>query len=93
MSEHDANKALADTARMRFARCDGTMADPLEATQPMTILARRMTCEEARRLYPRERRKPSTVDERETRAAVEVARDVFAARQQQMIEEGIWPVY
>ena len=30
---------------------------------------------------PRERRKPSTVGARETRAATEVARDVFAERQ------------
>jgi hypothetical protein len=70
MSEHDAHNGLADTARM--LRLDALRPDPLEDTQPMTVLERRTAQSEARDMSipddpdaPRERRKPSTVGERD----------------------------
>lgn len=103
MSEHDANRALADTARLR------ALPDPLEHTQRMPAHARRLRQVEARLAtlgistdaevkaahshILRERRKPSTVGTRDERTAAEHARDVIADRQQELIEAGIWPQY
>ncbi len=117
MSESDANKHLADTARLRMIdgaafpyRCafhmvahDGTCprCAPLEDTQPMPVHERRERMREGQGAHegatakPRERRKPSTVGERRPtdRAAVEAARDIFADRQQELIEAKLWPQY
>lgn len=105
MSESDANKHLSDTARLRTVdgaafpyRCafhaiahDGTCphCDPLEDTQRMEVHDRRRRAREAVE-GPRERRKPSTVGERQAGAT---ARDIFADRQQELIEAGVWPRY
>jgi len=92
MSEHDANRDLAHTARMRALAAIDPMHDPLEDTQRMPVHERRERAREAV-AGPRERRKPSTVGERETRNAVENARDIFADRQQELIEAKLWPQY
>lgn len=105
MSESDANRALSDTARLRMIdgaafpyRCafhmvahDGTCPKcaPLEDTQRMDVHDRRRRLREAVEA-PRERRKPATVGARQ---AASHARDVFADRQQELIEAGIWPRY
>lgn len=108
MSESDANKSLADTARMRrlaefrcafhltvhngvCPECEPPTHDLMEDTQRMDVYDRRRRRDEATTL--RERRKPSTVGERQTRNAVEAARDIFADRQQELIEAKLWPQY
>lgn len=103
MSESDANRALSDTARLRTLVVDWEHpifpshmnCDPLEDTQRMDVHDRRRRAklgalihEEA--VKPRERRKPATVGARQ---AASHARDVFADRQQELIEAGIWPRY
>jgi hypothetical protein len=45
MSEHDANKALETTARLRMLGADKLMLD-LESTQPMPVFDRRMRATE-----------------------------------------------
>ena len=91
MSESDANKHLADTARLRVL-CDLEPArDPLEDTQRMDVYDRRRRRTEATTL--RERRKPATIGERNVQNAVETARDIFADRQQELIEAKLWPQY
>lgn len=101
MSESDANRALSDTARLRvmtdqqlrrsiqFGRDPCPIRDPLEDTQRMDVHDRRRRLREAVEA-PRERRKPATVGARQ---AASHARDVFADRQQELIEAGIWPRY
>jgi hypothetical protein len=95
MSERDANKALVDTSRLRAltepAFIVTTVHDPLEDTQRMDVYDRRRRRDEATTL--RERRKPSTVGERNVRNAAEHARDIFADRQQELIEAKLWPQY
>jgi hypothetical protein len=66
MSESDANRDLADTARMRGLAT--LQRDPLEDTQPMPVADRRMRQWDAKALRimsqadeARERRKPATV--------------------------------
>lgn len=106
MSESDANRALTNTARMHaLCLCGDTMSgcpahprDPLEDTQRMEVHARRnrqyealvdhMTGPVSREV--RERRKPATVGERQ---AASTARDIFADRQQELIEAKLWPAY
>lgn len=59
MSEHDAHRALTDTARLRM------LPDPLEDTQPMPVVERRQRQDQALMQHyclldtdqPRERRK------------------------------------
>lgn len=97
MSESDANRALTNTARIRaLCLCGDTMSgcpahprDPLEDTQRMDVHDRRRRLREAVEA-PRERRKPSTVGERQ---AASTARDIFADRQQELIEAKLWPAY
>lgn len=118
MSEHTANKALSETARLRSLAL--VEFDDLERTQPLPVIVRRERQAEASGMYRtitpdtltaldaararaaavptlvdvvRERRKPSTVGTREERTAAQCARDVFADRQQELIEAGVWPVY
>jgi hypothetical protein len=94
MSEHNANRDLCDTARLR------ALPDPLEDTQRMPVVERRMRQWDAKALRitsqaseARERRKPTTVGEREEQYAANLARSIFAERQQRLIEAGVWPVY
>lgn len=106
MSESDANKHLASTARMRrlaefrcafhmvahngtCPECEPPTRDPLEDTQRMDVYDRRRRQAEAVG-KPRERRKPSTVGARQ---AADTARDIFADRQQELIEAKLWPQY
>lgn len=102
MSESDANKHLSQTARLHALSGFDYSRDPLEDTQRMEVHDRRRRAREgvAQNGLPshpeplRERRKPSTVGERQAEAsAASHARDVFADRQQELIETGIWPVY
>ena len=73
MSEHDAHRALTDTARLRM------LPDPLEDTQRMDVADRRKRQEQALMQHyclldtdqPRERRKPATVGERQRLASTD----------------------
>jgi hypothetical protein len=89
-NETGAHQALADTARMRGL--DALRDDPLELTQPLSAPIRRHRAWEGKllgaQLTPRdpvrERRKPSTVGERQP--LVIMSRKVSAAEAQR-----IWP--
>lgn len=68
MSEHDANRGLADTARLNV---EALRHDPMEDTQRMPICHRRDRAWEGNMMHAetRERRKPSTVGQREPKLA------------------------
>jgi hypothetical protein len=94
VSEHDANRALTDTARLR------ALPDPLEQTQRMEVAERREAASRGRALWRdqgeactlelRERRKAATVGAR----APETHRlDAVSERAQQAVEAGVWPSY
>jgi hypothetical protein len=93
MSESNANRDLADTARMRGL--DALRDDPLEDTQRLGVTMRRSRSHEAECMNkgwePRERRKLSTVGARAPETMT--ARDVVSERDQSAIESGVWPRY
>lgn len=87
--ERKAHHDIADTARLRAMSpvSDTSADDPLEQTQVMDTADRRARASEG----ARERRKPLTRGERA--AALNHARDIFADRQEELIEAGVWPVF
>jgi hypothetical protein len=82
--EKCANNALSETARMRAMSTINAADD----AQMMSFDELRYRCREAARMS-----RVAPVGTRDERNAAEQARDVFAERQQQLIEMGLWPGY